>query len=319
MQLPSHETIMVIVKHHRNTLHVEQIDHLDVSLLGQGEANLNVRVIVNQTQPFNLRIGLRNEASERTLQSEFDVLQLVPPGIGPHAFVVDVSRAYLPQPYSILQYLPGELKTAWSDMDLETHAHALAQLHHHKFDQHGSVDRLTDAEFDFLHRFEVALRYWQTYHSDLFYLPSVQRLLPAIRHFVTDHNKLFTELRAFTIVHGDLHPLNILFHGNHLCYVDWEGASIGDPAQDIAMIGWDIATAWQMELTGQRLDMFLDTYLSHEADPTLRLRRDLWMVYTMFFDHLYHRTQISTDSTGKQAYTVRQIEAYLTDRFSKCG
>ncbi len=70
-----------------------------------------------------------------------------------------------------------------------------------------------------------------------------------------------------------------------------------------------------MELTGERLDSFLDTYLALEPDDTLRQRRDLWMVYTMFFDQMYHRTQISTDSTGKQAYTVRQIETYLTDRF----
>jgi hypothetical protein len=39
------------------------------------------------------------------------------------------------------------------------------------------------------------------------------------------------------------------------------------------------------------------------------------MVSTMFFDQLYHRTQIPSDSTGKQAYTVQQIETYLNARF----
>jgi hypothetical protein len=35
----------------------------------------------------------------------------------------------------------------------------------------------------------------------------------------------------------------------------------------------------------------------------------------MFFDQLYHRTQISSDTTERQAYTVQQIEIYLTQRF----
>ena len=54
------------------------------------------------------------------------------------------------------------------------------------------------------------------------------------------------------------------------------------------MLGWDIATAWQMELTGERLDAFLAAYLALEPDATLHLRRDLWMISTMFFDQLYH-------------------------------
>jgi hypothetical protein len=36
------------------------------------------------------------------------------------------------------------------------------------------------------------------------------------------------------------------------------------------MLGWDVATAWQMELRGERLDAFLAAYLALEADDTLR-------------------------------------------------
>jgi hypothetical protein len=100
-----------------------------------------------------------------------------------------------------------------------------------------------------------------------------------------------------------------------LLYIHWEWAAIGDPAQDIAMLGWDIATAWQMELRGERLDAFLNAYLALQPDDTLHLRRDLWMVVTMFFDQMYHRTQIPSDTTGKQASTVQQLETYLARRF----
>ena len=97
------------------------------------------------------------------------MLRFVPAGIGPRAFVVDVSRTHLPKPYSILQYLPGEMKTTvWSDVDLETHARTLARLHQRKFDRHGKFGRLTEVEFDILRCFEVDLHYWQTHYPELF-------------------------------------------------------------------------------------------------------------------------------------------------------
>ena len=296
---------------------MDHVDHVDVSFIGQGYSNFNVRVTVNQAQQFNLRIGLKNnKKAGRKLQNEFDVLRHVPVGIGPRAFIVDLSRTHLPKPYSILQYLPGETKTMWSDVDLETHARKLAQLHQRKSAQHGKFGRLTKAEFDVLNHFGVDLHYWRTHYPAIFDLATFQRLLPAIRRFVEDHTKLFTGLRAFTIVHNDLHMNNIVFHGNRLYYIDWQWACLGDPAQDIAAIGWDIAIPpVVMKLTGQSLDMFLDTYLGHKLDETLRQRRDVWMVYHMFFACLFYRIWISKDSTGMLPSNVRQIEAYLKERF----
>ena len=315
MEPPSLETIAAILQRHRDSLGLEQVDQVETALLGQDEANLNVLVTVNQAQRFNLRIGLRDSESERTLQREYDVLQLVPAGIGPRAYVVDLSRTQLRQPYMLLDYLAGELKTTWEMSDLEAHARTLARLHQQKFAQHGATGHLSDQPYDFLHRFDTGVTYWQTHHPYLLDIPVVQRLLPAIRQFVGANTEPFAHLHRFTLVHGDAHPLNILFQGDRVAYIDWEWAAIGDPAQDIAMLGWDVATAWQLELTGERLDAFLDTYLALQPDDTLHLRRDLWMVSTMFFDQLYHRTQIATDTTGRQAYTVQQIESHLSARF----
>jgi len=315
MDIPPYETVAALIQCHRDSLRLEQVDQVETALLGQGEANLNVLVTVNQSQRFNLRIGLRKAESERTLQREYDLLQLVPAGIGPRTYGLDFSRRKLPQPYMVLDYLAGELKTAWDITDLEAHACTLARLHQQKFAQHGAIGQLSDPPYDFLHRFDTGVTYWQTHHPYLLDIPVVQRLLPAIRQHISDNNELFLDLRRFTLVHGDAHPLNILFDGDHISYIDWEWAAIGDPAEDIAMLGWDVATVWQMALIGERLDGYLAAYLVLEPDDTLRERRDLWMVSTMFFDQLYHRTQIPSDTTGKQAYTVQQIEAYLNNRF----
>lgn len=315
LELPSTEAVKSIIQEHCPVLGLAQVEDIELALIGQGEANCNVLVTVNQSHRFNLRIGLRNEASVRTLQSEYDVLQVVPERIGPRAFLVDFSRTYLPQPYMLLEFLEGTLKEGWEAADLQSYARVLSRLHQRKFDHHGSIAQPATTRFDFQRRFEVAIDYWRTHHPHLLDLPIVRHLRPQVRHFIDAHNHLFINLAHFTFVHGDAHPLNILFADDQIYLIDWEWAAIGDPAQDIAMLGWDIDTAWQMKLTGAQLDHFLETYLALQPDDTLSQRRDVWMVYTMFFDQIYHRTQIPTDPTGKQAYTVQQIETYLTDRF----
>jgi thiamine kinase-like enzyme len=317
MRLPSREIIKVIIEHHRHTLALDHVGHVDVSFIGQGYANLNVLVTVNQAHQFNLRIGLKNnKTAARKLQNEVDVLRRVPVGIGPRSFVVDLSRTHLPKPYSILQYLPGETKTLWSDVDLETHACRLAQLHQRKFAQHGKFGRLTQAEFDILNDFRDNLHYWQIHYPALFDLATFQRLIPTIRQFVADHAKLFSGLHTFTIVHNDLNMRNMVFHDNRLYYIDWQWTRVGDPALDIASFAWDIDNPpGIMKLTGQRLDMFLTTYFGHKVDATLRQRRDVWMVFGMFFALFFYRILMSKDSTGTSSSNVRQIEAYLNERF----
>ena len=312
---PTIETVTAIVEKHRDSLSLERIEQVDTTLIGRGEANLNLLVRVNQSRCFNLRIGLRNHESECNLQNEFEVLKIVPKDVGPSAFAIDFQQTHLPQPYMLLEYIDGKLKPKWNLTDLQAHARTLARLHQRKFCGHGAVYHLSNAPYDFLQRFDVAINYWQIHHPYLFDILIVKRLLPSIHHFVTLHNDLFRGLRHFSIIHGDAHPLNILFSNNRVRYIDWERAAIGDPASDIAMIGWDIATSWQMKLTGEWFSSFLDTYLTLEPDATLCQRRDVWMVYTMFFDQMYHRTQMTTDLTDKHSYTVRQIETYLTNRF----
>ena len=81
MQLPSSETVKDIIEYYRHTLAVDHVDHVDVSFIGQGFANFNVLVTVNQAQQFNLRIALKNNKKMvRKLQNEFEVLRRVPVG-----------------------------------------------------------------------------------------------------------------------------------------------------------------------------------------------------------------------------------------------
>ena len=160
MQLPTDQTVRAILQRHRDILGLGELDQVEIVLLGQGEANLNVLVTVNQAQRFNLRIGLRQVESERTLRREYDILQLVPHGIGPQAYALDFSRTQLPEPCMLLDYLDGKVKTVWDITDLEVHARTLAQLHQQKFAQHGAVGQLSDSPYNFLQRFDTGVTYW---------------------------------------------------------------------------------------------------------------------------------------------------------------
>jgi len=315
MQIPTIEVVEKIITKHQQALNLSEVGLIEVAEIGRGEANLNTLITINGTRRLNLRLGLRGVESAQKLQHEFTMLKMIPVEIGPTPYLVDVSEAEISAPYMLLSYVEGALKKSWQMTDLEEHAQTLARLHQRKFNQHGMVGHLSERPFDFLHRFDVAVDYWQANQPTILKIPTVKRLLLAIRKFITKYNQLFTQLSQFSVVHGDAHPLNILFSPVGIRYIDWEWATIGDSAADVAMIGWDIPTGWQMELTGERLERYLSSYLAYQPDETLLQRRDLWMVYTMYFDQIYHRTQIPTDTTGKQDYTVAQIESYLVQRF----
>ena len=315
MQIPSPGSVKALFETHRADLNLATIDALKLTPIGQGESNLNLLVTVNGLSRFNLRVGLRNLESERTLQVELDALQEALPGIGPNAYLVDFSRTHVDAPLMILDYVAGAEKVEWSVDDLCAYARTLARLHRRRYDSHGDIGKITQDKYSFLYRFDVAVDYWRDNHPALFDIPFVAMILPAVRRFLAGRNHLFTDLSHFSLVHGDAHPQNIIFTDDGIRLIDWEWASIGDPAMDITTLGWDVSTAWQIELSGERLEAYLNAYLAELDDPTLRQRRDCWMVYTMSLDQMYHRTQLDNDPEGRQAFTVERIEGYLTNRF----
>jgi hypothetical protein len=77
----------------------------------------------------------------------------------------------------LLDYLAGEVKTTWDMTDLQSHARTLARLHQQKFAQHDAIDQFSDAPYDFFHRFDIGVTYWQCHHPYLFDIPIVQHLL----------------------------------------------------------------------------------------------------------------------------------------------
>lgn len=308
------ELVIRLLHQHRDALALTRFEQVTVELIGRGEANLNLRVRLEAGSDLNLRIGLRGDESADALRREFAILRAVPPEVGPRAFVQDFTGAELPYPYLFLEYLTGDISQRWSRADYEAHARALARLHGQAYAGHGDLDNPSTKPLDMVTRFDAACRYWVERRPDIFALPPVSRLHTAIRQYMVAQNAHFTALRRFSLVHGDAHWRNILLHEGRVRYIDWEWATLGDPACDVAKVGWDVATAWQFKLTGEDLERYLATYLALLPDPTLRTRREAWMIFTMFFDQIYHRTRLNDDQTGRHMFTVEQLEHYLTER-----
>jgi aminoglycoside phosphotransferase (APT) family kinase protein len=294
------------------------ITAVTTSLLGRGESHLSLRVDVNEQQCFTARLAYRPDWDAQ-LAREFEYLTLLPSGIGPAPLYLDLSKRYVPYPCAILSFVRGASRSDWSSNDLQVHAATLARLHQAQAPHWGGIGDLRQRPFDMRQHFHAALAYWRTHHPDLFSLDVVARLVPRLDDYVTAHNDLFTALHSFSLVHGDMCVPNILFDNSAVRYIDWEWTEYGDPAVDITQLGWDIANPpWQLCLVQDRLDTFLAAYQAHRPDPTLRPRREVWMAYYKFFDHLHFRTRAAQQQDrSRQQYVaaVERIERALVAQF----
>lgn len=76
------------------------------------------------------------------------------------------------------------------------------------------------------------------------------------------------------IIHGDLHPMNVMLTARGPVVIDWSNAEVGRWAQDVAMTWIILATSvadggrWQRTVVARGQDLFTRRFLSHfDADP----------------------------------------------------
>lgn len=211
----------------------------------------------------------------RPMSAEFDVLPLVPAGIGPRAVLLDESPELLGSPFMVTSLVPGRVVDAWSPELLTAHARQLARLH--AATRPGTVllaDHLRDS-----------LAWWTAQHPDV--VAQVEHLVPHVVAFVEP----IPPAPRTTLIHGDAVPSNILVDDDGTPrYVDWEWGGFGDPAQDLAYLGGSIAAApWYVPLTPAAIDHLLAAYRAVHPDDTLHLRRAGWEVCERFLTSLHFR------------------------------
>ena len=111
------------------------------------------------------------------------------------------------------------------------------------------------------------------------------------------------------MIHTDPGLTNILFHKNEIHYIDWEWLRRGDNAEDLHQLFYTDHSLlpWKMKLSGKRKEYFLNEYLKHIKDSTLKQRVEVWEKSWKFIDLLYFKWRVKNydnnpNNLSKQYY-----------------
>lgn len=277
------------------------LEAVEITMLGIGESNLMLLLVLDGQLPLTMRIAYREDIGDKYLPQEFRLLQQLPDGLGPQPFLLDMSRRALPYPFAILSFIPGTTPANWTEKILRVHATNIARMHQRESATWTTREgKPSSAPFDFYQMFQENITRWRKLSPWIFEDELIIRLLPQLNAYFHERNHLFTSLSRFSLIHGDLCAPNILVHEGDIRYIDWEYARYGDGALDIAQLAWDIDNPpWQIKLADQQLAMFFQTYLAQRPDPTLIERYKAWCVTIKFIDHITHRRTASRSNSIK--------------------
>ncbi|MDR2686922.1 MAG: phosphotransferase [Oscillospiraceae bacterium] len=68
------------------------------------------------------------------------------------------------------------------------------------------------------------------------------------------------------LCHGDIHPYNIMYHGDRFWIIDWEDASKGDPAADACM-AYFYAMRWAAKGNNRSDEQYLQLFCGESGIP----------------------------------------------------
>ncbi len=311
-----------------------------IATIGRGESHLNLKLDADlstdlaapsdRRRTVVLRLSHRFDGAE-TLHREFAALERAPAGLAPRVYALDDAVDLLPRPGLLLEWVPGTSTAGWTAGDwtparLRAHAAGLARIHARTSERWGDVRPTRRAPMRMSALFDEALAWWRDNHPEATAIPRVARLLPRVRSQLAASDASFEALARFAFRHGDACAPNLLVDGPPAAptvrYVDWEWAGYGDPAHDLAHLFWPLdVPPWQVALPDAALEVFLAAYEAARlrlepdapADPGLRARREAWIGYLMFFDHLHMRTRLEAGEPYRSALAA--LERGLAARF----
>jgi len=276
------------IEKRKNYLGIKEIKSLKVSRIGMGENNLNYLTEING-QKFVFRIALRKRV-EKNMEREFNSLKEIPKGFGPEPVYFDKTRKIIKNYYTILRYMEGEHREKWGKKELNMHAKKLAELHKDKKNfwmyngkkQKGKIDlyKLFLDEIK-IYRKETPKKFSKDY----------EKLISIIKNKLKEKNPLLKKIKRFSRVHMDPCLTNILFTKKGIKYIDWEWTGYGDNALDVAMLFDDqyAQPPWKLKLSKKEIDMYLNSYLKHNPDKTLKERVRAWVIFFKGIDLLFFR------------------------------
>jgi len=255
-----------------------------VEKLGTGANNANFLVVANGKK-FIFRLNMLLFERNKT-RDEFNNLKLIEKArIAPRAWILDDARKVFDSDFIVLDYIEGKtLNNIKYDLSEEL-VRKIARLFlgFHLMPIKGNLLKLPRDEVNY----EALLNHIKKRYDSVSKMVSDKEFLGFIKK---GYNNLKAKSLAKKIVHpivlthGDIAEQNIVLYKGKLGLVDFEGVSITDPAADIA---YTFTQFGKKEFGEKQREIFLNEYLKHRKDETLRERVKVFMPMKNFGDLLW--------------------------------
>jgi aminoglycoside phosphotransferase (APT) family kinase protein len=240
----------------RELLNIQSNKEIEVSLLGQGEYNVNF-LFINPDNNKKLVLRL-NTASQMNLDDqisyEFNVLKMLElSGRTPKPIFVDSSMDKLPYGLLVMEFLPGfplDYKT-----DLEIAASCLADIHCVDFNVNNQLITPKNPLKAVLEEcVEMSSKYLNSDIGDENIKIIIKRLIEKSERSVLNIDE---NLNKYHIINTELNSGNFLINGkgknNYI--IDWEKPILGEVEQDLGHFLAPTTTFWKTDVILTRADM----------------------------------------------------------------
>ncbi|WP_315166255.1 phosphotransferase [Metaclostridioides mangenotii] len=248
----------------RKSLNIQSNKEIDVSLLGQGEYNVNF-LFINPDNNKKLVLRL-NTASQMNLDNqisyEFNVLKMLElSGRTPKPIFVDSSMDKLPYGLLVMEFLPGvplDYKT-----DLEIAASCLADIHSVDFNENNHlITPKNPLKAIFVECVEMSSKYLNSDIGDENIKIIIKRMIEKSEGSVLNIDE---NLNKYNIINTELNSGNFLINGkgknNYI--IDWEKPILGEVEQDLGHFLAPTTTFWKTDviLTRAEMEDFVRMYI----------------------------------------------------------
>ena len=184
----------------------------------------------------------------------------------------------------LLQHVSGQTLNQWQQVPLSALTKALKSVHGVMAGTAGSLLHPRDVKLNPALTLEKSWRYFS--RSNALQDKQLLNIKARIAAILSQHQKHFAVISPFSMVHGDVHPNNLILNSdNTLQLIDWERAHFGDPAFDLVAINWHASKSIIDKKVQERLINCYSNNPTTQAE--LQLRANCWGLFRLLTDYLF--------------------------------
>lgn len=280
-----------------------KLDKPKVKLLGSGTSNNNY--LVNNL--YLIRVNTNPRITNKFDREAYILSYLNGMDIGPEFILHDKSKKIISQEYIIIKFVPGfdlRKKRLTKKMVVDL-AILTAKLHNVPINNQIPIFRSFYS--DVLRSIEKYINLVKTYGDEKNY------------EFLNKYKKSLSlkgPKNILTIGHGDICQQNLVYNNKDLRFIDFEGSGLTDPAYDVA----DTLSGFGKEFKQEHKELYLDEYLKHRKDNTLRQRIKVFTPLKVFETLCWSVMHVNEIKQGiiKKSEPIKKDIDYAKSCLKKC-